>query len=455
VEREGLLLGLDVGTTRIKAVAVDAAGVERAAAKVATPFTASGDGVEMEVADLAGALAGVVAALGPVRERVAAVGVAGMAESGAPLRAGRPVGPIIAWHDGRGQETVASLEARFGPALARRTGRRVRTVSSVAKLGWLLDHGLPDPDRWLGVPELALFLLTGAEATEHSLAARTGAYDVIERRFLPDVIAHVLHRGDGLDGGLFPPVRAAGEPMGFGSGKAAVDFGLPGGIPVTIAGHDHLAAAAGLGARPDDLFNSVGTAETLVRRVDAAPDVERALGLDLAVTVWPGGDAWGVLASTTRSGLVIEALAARVGMDPRSLDAVAASEGEGAGGPVRAMVALGQGIEVPAGAPGEMWTATLRALARRTAAGAERVRVLCGPPGRLVVFGGGSRSPVWLRVKAEELGLPVVGSPVSEAAARGAALAAGVAADWWPQTAAGPVPRLGADGDRAGTMGSP
>ncbi len=109
-----------------------------------------------------------------------------MAESGAPLRAGRPVGPVIAWHDGRGEETVASLERRFGPALARWTGRRIRTVSSLAKLGWLLDHGLPEPDRWLGVPELALFLLTGAEATEHSLAARTGAYHVTERRFLPE-----------------------------------------------------------------------------------------------------------------------------------------------------------------------------------------------------------------------------------------------------------------------------
>ena len=43
------------------------------------------------------------------------------------------------------------------------------------------------------MPELVLFLLTGAEASEHSLAARTGAYHVIERRFLADV-ASVLYR---------------------------------------------------------------------------------------------------------------------------------------------------------------------------------------------------------------------------------------------------------------------
>ena len=438
----------------------------------------------MEVAGLGRALEEVLGALGPAREQVAAVGVAGMAESGAPLRSGRPVGPIIAWHDGRGEETVASLEHRFGPSLARWTGRRLRTVSSVAKLGWLLDHGLAVPDRWLGVPELALWLLTGAEATEHSLAARTGAYDVTERRFLPDVIAHVLTchsptrhgRGKpafvyrdtaekerqlsgatgsvggsgGLEGRLFPTVRPAGVTMGLVADRAAAAFGLPAGIPVTIAGHDHLAAAAGLGGRPDDLLNSVGTAETLLRRLDVAPDVERALELDLAVTVWPGGEAWSVMASAVRSGLVIETLCAHLGTDPVALDALPEGDGnQERTGVSRGTVSLGQGIDVPVGPAAEMWTATVQALARRTAASADRVAALAGPPGRLVVFGGGSRSRAWLRAKQHELALPVLACPVTESAARGAALAAGVAAGWWFTPGAGPTPPLepsGSDG---------
>ena len=82
------------------------------------------------------------------------------------------------------------------------------------------------------------------------------------------------------------------------------------------------------------------------------------------------------------------------------------------------MVDLGQGIEVPAGPPAAMWTATLQALARRTAAAADRVGALAGPPRRLVVFGGGSRSPVWLRAKIAEMGCPVVTCPDAGAAAR-------------------------------------
>jgi len=392
----------------------------------------------MAVDDLGTALAAVVTTLGPARHEVAAVGVTGMAESGAPLRGGRPAAPIIAWHDGRGTETVARLEARFGPDLARWTGRRVGTVSSVAKLGWLLHYGLAVPDRWLGVPELALWLLTGAEATEHSLAARTGAYHVVERAWLGDVCEFV-----GFPARVFPEVRPAGHPMGAVSAEAARRFGVPAGIPVTVAGHDHLAAGAGLGALSGDLLNSVGTAETVLRRVDAGPDVGRALELDLAVTVWPGGESWCVLASAGRSGLVIRALAAHLGAEPAVLDDLpAVDRGDPADRPSAEPVPLGQGIEIEAGPPAEMWQATLHALARRTAAAAERVAALAGPHDRAVVFGGGSRSRVWIHAKATELGVPVVRCRVPEAAARGAALAAGVAAGWWTAPADGPTTPL-------------
>ena len=382
----------------------------------------------MEVADLERALVALAGAVGPLREQVAAVGVAGIAESGAPLRAGRPVGPIIAWHDGRGEETVASLEARFGAALPLWTGRRVRTVSSLAKLGWLIDRGIAAPDRWLGVPELALFLFTGAEATEHSLAARTGAYHVSDGHFLPEVTAHVL-AGSGSDPDrFFPAVRAAGSTMGRVSAEAAARYGVPAGIPVTIAGHDHLAAAAGLDAGPDDLFNSVGTAETLVRRVGAPLDVERALQLDLAVTVWPGGDAWGVLASAARSGVVLEELAASLGFSPAELDGLA--------------------VSASAADAGRRWSAALADLVRRTVTAGERVAELVGPHRRLVVFGGGSRSPLWLAAKADAAGVPVLRSTVADAAARGAALAAGSAAGWWP---AGSGPRAALETVAPGT----
>jgi xylulokinase len=430
----------------MKAVLLDRAGSQCGLAVEPTPFVRRPAGVEMDLTDLEGALGHLLEGLGSARERVVAVGVAGMAESGAPMDGGRAVAPILAWHDGRGEETVARLERHFGEALPRRIGQRLRSVSSVAKLGWLLEHGVCPPARWLGVPELCLYVLTGAEATEHSLAARTGAYDVVRGGYMPEVAAFLGLRPD-----TFPPVAPSGAVMGRVSRPAGARYVLPEDTPVTVAGHDHLAAGVGLGPGEADLLNSVGTAETLLRRHPTAPDIERSLDLGLAVTVWPGGAAWGVLASVKRSGIVIAALAAALGLEPAELDRLAETVGAGAAEELGADLtpwlelrsAAAPAPEVPTGPPGAVWATTLGTLSARTVDTAARLSALLGPHERMVVFGGGSRSRPWMAAKAAAMtGAPVLRSTIPDATARGAALAAGAAAGWWPSTADGPAPPL-------------
>jgi xylulokinase len=437
-----LLLGLDVGSSRIKGVLVDGAGHVRGSTAARTPFSSSVDGVDMPVDVLRDAVAGVLAGLGPDRERVAGVGVAGMAESGAPLDAQqRPVGPVIAWHDPRGGETVDRLTEHFGDGLAARIGQRLRPVSSVAKLGWVLAHADRSPRRWLGVPELCLYELSGVMATEHSLAARTGCFDIATRAYMPEV-AEAL----GLSVDVFPPVRAAGEVMGRISAAGTAWSGLPEGVPVTIAGHDHLAGAEGVAAREDDFVNSVGTAETVLRRHRELPDLERSLSLGLAVTVRPGGAEWVVLSGAARAGQLLDAVARALGRAPGDLDDLAQRAGDAAAAvdltALRADVDEGSAPGLPPGPPGEVWNGLLRALAARTAQAADRLADLLGPAGRLVVFGGGSTSEPWLRAKARALQLPVLRCTAGEAVARGAAITAGVAAGWWPGTQQAPPAAL-------------
>lgn len=208
-----LLLGIDVGTSQVKAVLVDRDGSARAAAALPTPFVEGGHGVDMDVAALARVVRDVLAALGPDRERVAAVGIAGLAESGAPMRGRQPLAPIPAWFDGRGEEVARHL-AESHPGLALRLGQPLRSVSSVAKLGWMLDQGLPSPDRWLGVPELVLFLLTGAEATEWSLAARTRSSPAGARLSAGSRAGRAGHHGGSLRGGVAGRAGRARHPHG-------------------------------------------------------------------------------------------------------------------------------------------------------------------------------------------------------------------------------------------------
>ncbi len=436
------LLGLDVGTTRIKAVLIDAAGVERASAAGPTPFVTSSEGSEMAVGDLIDAVAAVLGRLGPLRGATAAVGVAGMAECGAPLdAAGRPLGPVIAWYDPRGGEVVERLVRAGGDALAERTGRRLRTVSSVAKLGWWVERAGRSPGGWLGVPELCVHALGGAAVTDPSLASRTGWYDVAARAYLAEVAAAI-----GVPAAALPPVVAAGSVAGRVSAAAAAWSGLAAGVPVTLAGHDHLAAAAGCGAGPADLVDSVGTAESLVRRLPGPGRLEpgtlaRALELGAAVSARPDGDGWAVLGRGPRSGTVLAAVAAALGSPP--LEELDAGAVEGATLEVADLVdAVLAGAEpaLPAAPPGELWGAVLEELARRTAAAAALCERLAGPAERVLVVGGGARSLPWLRAKARRLAVPLWRAGTGEAAARGAAVAAGVAAGWWPDAGAAPPP---------------
>lgn len=421
-----MLLGLDIGTTRIKALLIDQDGQWRGFAAVATPLVTSPGVVEMSAAALRGAVGQVLSRLGPDRAHVAAVGVTGMAESGTVLdRGGAPPGRIIAWHDPRGADTVARLQERFGDGLAARIGQRLRPVLSVAKLSLLGAEGGGKAHRWLGVPELCLYWLSGASATEHSLAARTGWYDVARRCYLPEVTQLLRIPQD-----VFPPVLTAGEVMGRVSAPGTAWSGLPPGIPITLAGHDHLVGAEGISAHEDDLVNSVGTAETVLRRHATLPDIGKALALRLAVTVRPGGQEWVVLAGAARSGLVLHAAAAALGQTVPALDDLAEHAGTVDATGLLRSIQQGRPLEMPEGPAGAVWNGLLQALSEQTAEAAGRLVELGGPAQRLVVFGGGGNSRPWLRAKAQATSLPVVRSAEVQAAARGAAMFAGRAAGW-------------------------
>ena len=437
---EALLLGLDVGTTRMKALLMDGHGEERSSSSVPTPFSSNEDGTEMAVEDLRASVRALVADLDEGLGRAEGVGVAGVAESGTVLDGrDRVLAPVIAWHDPRGEEAVQRLNEALGDALSNRIGQPLRTVSSVAKLGWLTGSGIEGVRRWLGVPELCLFQLTGAHATEHSLAARTGAFDVRERRWLPQV-AEAMD----LPPDVFAPVLAAGAGMGRVSAEGAAWSGLPEGIPVTIAGHDHLAGAEGVAAGADDSVNSVGTAETVMRRSAGPPDVERALELRTAVTVRPCGEEWVVLASAARAGLVLDGAAAALDRSLTDLDALAEEAQEEAHIDDELVRSIQDGArpELPDASPGEVWNGLLRALSERTRQSLGRLDELLGPSRRLIVFGGGSRSAPWMKVKARVAGLPVFRTRAPDAVVRGAACFAGVATGWWASVGEAPSPPL-------------
>jgi sugar (pentulose or hexulose) kinase len=129
-----LLLGIDIRTTRIKALLAGPDGHVAGVGMSQTPFETVNGRVEMSLDSLRAAITAAVAPLGDERRPVIAVGIASMGETGVPIdRSGRTAGPLIAWHDSRGARIVRRLMEAFGDGLPARVGQATRTQSSIAR----------------------------------------------------------------------------------------------------------------------------------------------------------------------------------------------------------------------------------------------------------------------------------------------------------------------------------
>jgi xylulokinase len=441
-----LLLGIDIGTTRVKALLADAAGRVVGAGVADTPFETIGTHVEMTLEAFQGAVATAVRSLGDGVGQVAAVGIASMGETGVPLdRAGRASGPLVAWHDPRGARVVRRLVEAFGEELEARAGQATRAQSSIAKIGWFVQHGA-EVARWLGAAETVLWTLTGEETTEASLACRTGAFDVRQRTFIREVIETVGGSGD-----VFPAVRAAGDPHGRVSATGAAWLRVPSGIPVTVAGHDHMVGAAGVGLTRSDLLDSIGTAETLVRYADDDLDPGTAVDVGADVSIDPAAGRLALMAGDLRPGRIVEAARQKLG------DASFAElDGPGPGQALEALhdPMAGAGTandgdafleqlrsnepEAASAGPARVrWRGLIEAMSAYMWRCAEGIEPLTGPPARIVLIGGGARSDTWAAAKRRLAGRPVVRSRL-EATAYGAALFAGAALGAWATLADAP-----------------
>ena len=429
-----LILGLDVGTSAIKAAVFDAGGREVAHTREATPWRRVDTGAELDpdalLASVIAAARSALAAAGP--GRVAGVGVASMGETGVLLdRAGRPLVPSIAWHDTRGAAEATALAAALGEEeFAARVGMAPTSVCTLAKYRWMRDNW-PAAERgirWLNLAEWIVLGLGGDATAELSLASRTGFYDLGTRRPWPEALAWAA-----APPGLMPDPVAAGTPMG----RAGSALDGAGGAALTVGGHDHLAAAVGAGAAADgDVLDSCGTAEAFVQATDplSRDAVGRAVGSGLEVG-WHAVEGRHAVIAGVHSGSALEHVLRLLGVPPGDRDELeaAALDLERSGGS-RLSVTLGaelvlHGIDRDA-SPAAAYHAVLDAAGAAGADVLRRMAAVAGPARRVMVTGGWAAGDAARAVKQRHLG-EVRYLPSTFTGARGAALAAGRAAGVW------------------------
>jgi sugar (pentulose or hexulose) kinase len=367
-----------------------------------------------------------------------------MGESGVLLdRRGSPVTPFIAWHDTRDRGDTNDLVDAIGhDVFAGRTGLPPRPQWSLTKHRWLVrcHPGAADASRRLGVAEWIVKGLGGDEASEQSLASRTGWLDLATRTWWHDTL-----EWSGASPDLLPPLTHCGDRLG----RASAGSGIPAlaGAALTVAGHDHQAAAIGVDAAgAGDELDSCGTAEALVRTLTpglAVDEVRALTGAGFTVGWHALPDRWCLLGAT-QGGLTLQRVLAMLGADRAAIVDLDRAASLVSAGPLRISGADTGDVNIlhitdNNLSPAHVWRAALDAVATEAGLVHDGMSAVVGAHRRLVVTGGWSHSAGVLAAKRSRLGDFRI-ARVGEAGARGAALFAGLSAGIYASPAEFPIP---------------
>lgn len=290
-----VVVGLDVGTTGVKAAAFGLGGPWRAVAIEEYPLLEPAPGHEVQ--DPARILAATERTLG---ECVAACGgarVIGISVSAAmhgllALDAdGRPLTPLLTWADHRAAAEAVALQGSPAAAVLVPTGLPAHPMTPLVKLRWLARH---EPElwaaarSWVGLKDYLLAWLTGTLATEVSSAAGTGLLDLSSGTWSRPAVELC-----GLDPARLPPVLPTTAVLALSRSVASV-VGLPAGTPVVAGAGDGPLASLGVGAlSPGVAGLSLGTSGA-VRMAVEGPRIDPSGQLfcyPLAGPVWVAGGA--------------------------------------------------------------------------------------------------------------------------------------------------------------------
>lgn len=258
-----LYLGIDLGTSGLKAVLVDMA--QRVVDEASAPLEVSRPRPGWSEQEPEAWWQAAVRAVAALRDRqpaalarVEAVGLSGQMHGAVLLDAADQVlRPAILWNDGRSASECAELERRE-PRSREITGNLAMPGFTAPKLLWVAarEPRIFAATRRVLLPKDWLRLrLVGEAVSEMSDAAGTLWLDVGARRWSPEMLA-----ATSLPPEAMPRLVEGSAPSGALRAEAAGALGLRAGIPVAGGGGDNAAGAAGAGViRPGEAFLSLGT----------------------------------------------------------------------------------------------------------------------------------------------------------------------------------------------------
>ncbi len=266
-----LVLGVDLGTSAVKVLALDSTGaVSGEAQGHFETLSELPQQAEQSPADWLAALSAAMQDLGHSltacfgeawRRRVTAIALTGQLPTLVCLGERGPLAPAITWRDGRADEFAAE---RLGAAQRKRMYARTGMPIDGRYLAPMLQFHFADQMHAirciLSAKDYLLFALTGVRATEPSTGAGYGLYDLIEGRFSAELAAFW---GIALD--KLPPILPSNTVAAPLNEAGAQLLQLPAGIPVTTGAADSVCAAYAMsGLHPRTASISLGSSAVVI-----------------------------------------------------------------------------------------------------------------------------------------------------------------------------------------------
>jgi len=267
------MLGLDIGTTGVKAVAFREDGTAIASAYREYNLLSPQSGhLELDPNEVLEAIRTVTRAVGEETrdDPVRSVATSTLGEAAVPVDKNcQPVGNAIVGFDSRGEQEMLAFKERISnQEVFDITGHGINSYHTLFKILWRREH---DPDTFRRTHKVLCFgdFLTAQLGLEprmdYSMGARTLVLDIHRGEWSDRILEAAA-----LTPEILPRPIAPGDPIGE-LGKLAADFGLPTGTVVGGGLHDQPAGILGAGIRPRESMLATGTVICLGVRLSAKP----------------------------------------------------------------------------------------------------------------------------------------------------------------------------------------
>jgi xylulokinase len=457
-----LLLGIDLGTSSVKALVVSQDGQVLAGGAAEYPIDRPRPGWAEQSPEAwwratAIAVRAALAQSGRQPEEIRAIGLSGQMHGTVPLdEAGAPLYPAVIWPDRRSQRQVTEISAKIGSRpLIQLTGSPLATGFQAATIRWFQQKR---PEIWRNVATVLApkdylrWRLTGEFHSEPSDGSGTLLLDVRRRDWSADLLSAL-----DVDRRLLPEIRPSTALAGRLTAEAASHLGLAAGTPVVTGAADTACGLLGAGVVDEgSLLLTISSGGQLV--VPAANvEVNQAGRLHTfcgALEPTEGQSGWYQMAAILAAGLSLRWLRDQVFQLTgdgayEAMTALAAEAPAGANGLLFLPYLLGErtphmdprarglflGLTAEHGRP-EMIRSVMEGVALACFDAFEALAQAGARPAQIIMAGGGARSKVWRQIVADVFNLPVRVVTAGDQAAVGAALLAGAGLGLFEATAA-------------------